>query len=101
MNNIHSRIQTLLSVIRKNWAEAVRGLHRAEADLTMARSELRQTRCDIASLQNALVFEPIPGRVRAGRLQLDAFSRERKRIQLGHFKEREKDLMRKVENAAI
>ena len=101
VNNIHSRIQTLLSVIRKNWAEAVRGLHCAESDLTMRTSELRETRRDIASLQSALVLGPAPGRIRADSLQMDAFSRERKRVRLGHFKEREKDLIQKVEHAAV
>jgi hypothetical protein len=76
-------------------------LHRAEADLTKIEFELIQTRRDILSLQGDLVSESNLRRVRAVRLQMDAFSRERKRIQLGHFKEREKDLMQKVESAAV
>jgi hypothetical protein len=101
MNNNHSRIQTLLSVIRKNWAEAVCGLRRAESDLTMRTSELRQTKRDIAAVQSALVLGPTPGRVRADSLQMDAFSRERERVRLEHFREREKDLTQKVENATV
>jgi hypothetical protein len=100
VNKPFSRNQTLRSVSRKNWAQAVRGLHRAETDLTQIEAELEQTRRDIVSLQSALESRPALGWTRASRLQMDAVARERKRAQLGHFEAREQDLVKKVAQAA-
>ena len=75
-------------------------MHRAEAELAGIESELRQTRRDIVSLQNNLEPGPALGRVRAGRLQIEAFAREQHRVQLGCFEEREKALVKQCENAA-